>query len=41
MLAVVLRFGFFAQFADSFDLAQDRSGSAQTRSAQTMRLFFP
>ena len=34
-------FGFLARFASSFGLAQDRPGSAQTRMAQTMRVFFP
>jgi len=33
--------GYPARFADSFDLAQDRSGGAQTRWAQTMRAFSP
>ena len=34
-------FGFPARFAGSFGLAQDRSGGAQTRCAQTMCALFP
>ncbi len=49
MLAVAWPFGFPVRFADSFGLAQDRSGGAQTRGAcpefsrraQTVRTFFP
>ena len=41
MLAVAWPFGSPARFADSFGLAQDRSGGAQTRCAQTMRALSP
>ena len=41
MLAVAWPFGYPARFADSFGLAQDRSGGAQTRYAQTVRALSP